>query len=44
MSINNIKGTLYDLLGYFAPGFIGLIGGYLIMINDGKTQNVYKEC
>lgn len=26
MSINGFKGTLYDLLGYFAPGLVAFIG------------------
>lgn len=43
MSINNIKGTLYDLLGYFAPGFIGLAGGYIITLEANNVPDLYAE-
>ncbi len=41
LTINSIKGTIYDLLGYFAPGLAACIGGLLIFQQANGTQDVF---
>lgn len=45
MSINGFKGSLYDLLGYFAPGLVAVIGATLFkwrICNDGVALDALK--
>lgn len=46
MNLNSFKGTLYDLLGYFAPGLVSIICSVSIMlkINDiSALYGIFKE-
>ncbi len=40
MSMNDFKGTLYDLLGYFAPGLIAIIGMTVAFQRIFNPQNI----
>lgn len=42
MNINNLKGTLYDFLGYFAPGLIGIICGTIMVLRINNVFNNYR--
>lgn len=42
MSINNLKGTLYDFLGYFAPGLIAIIGAFITIRRINNDSNIYE--
>ena len=41
MNWNNLKGTLYDLLGYFAPGLVAIFSGCDVM--SRLTENISLE-
>ena len=41
MNINSFKGTLYDLLGYFAPGLVAWIGGFAAFLRLSNTPNIF---
>lgn len=40
MNWKNLKGTLYDLLGYFAPGLIAIFGGCGVMSRLTENNSV----
>lgn len=42
MSINNLKGTLYDFLGYFAPGLIAIICAFITILRIHNISNIYE--
>lgn len=43
MRINDFKGTLYDLLGYFAPGLISIIMVYITYLRIQNSQNIIYD-
>lgn len=40
MNWNNLKGTLYDLLGYFAPGIIAIISGCFVGFRFNEEEYI----
>lgn len=43
MSLNNFKGTLYDLLGYFASGLFSILAIFITFIRINKPNFIFES-